>query len=368
MIAALLLCSAAAAQRPGASEALALELEGKFAEAADAWRLVVKQEPRNAAAWASLGLDLARMQDYVNAAAAYRKAVALNPELPGLQLNLGLTEFKQNHLPAAIAPFRAALAADPNSQQARTLLALCYFGTGKFAEAAPHFEIASRGEPENAELHRLLAQSCLSAKKYSCALDEFTWLLQQKPDSAATHMFMGQALDGLGRTPEAIAEFEAAIKADAKVPNVNFGLGYLYWKSHRYEEAARALEAELTVDPGNAQALAYLGDIELRDGNTDKALGLLQKATGLNRNLRIAFVDVGVILTEQKKYDEALVALQHAEKLDSAQPDVHYRLGRLYQAMGKTGEAQKEMARVKALHEKSDEDLARNMSGDQPKP
>src|ERR1043166_2078730 len=71
VIATLLVCPWAAAQKPSASEALALEREGKFAEAAGAWRLVVKEEPRNAAAWASLGLDLARTQDYASAVAAY---------------------------------------------------------------------------------------------------------------------------------------------------------------------------------------------------------------------------------------------------------------------------------------------------------
>jgi tetratricopeptide (TPR) repeat protein len=78
------------------------------------------------------------------------------------------------------------------------------------------------------------------------------------------------------------------------------GWGYLYWKSHQYEEASRGFEAQLAVDSGNAQAMAYLGDIELRNGNTEEALALLRKATTLNGNLRLAFVDLGVILTEQK--------------------------------------------------------------------
>jgi len=73
------------------------------------------------------------------------------------------------------------------------------------------------------------------------------------------------------------------------------------------------------------------------------------------------------IVTEQKRYDDALAALQRAEKLDPAQPDVHYRLGRLYQALGKTAEAQKEMARVKELHEKDEVELARKMTGEKKK-
>src|SRR5215469_9140557 len=79
------------AQTP--ADAIALEQQGKFAEAARVWRSVTKSDPRDAAAFASLGLDLARGRNYADAVPAYKSAIALNPKLPGLQLNLGLAEF-----------------------------------------------------------------------------------------------------------------------------------------------------------------------------------------------------------------------------------------------------------------------------------
>jgi Tfp pilus assembly protein PilF len=48
-----------------------------------------------------------------------------------------------------------------------------------------------------------------------------------------------------------------------------------------------------------------------------------------------------------------VAALRRAVELDPAQPDAHYRLGRTYQAMGKAEESQKEFAKVRALHEKA---------------
>jgi tetratricopeptide (TPR) repeat protein len=78
----------------------------------------------------------------------------------------------------------------------------------------------------------------------------------------------------------------------------------------------------------------------------------------MKNDLRIAYVDLGAVLTRQKQYDEALAALQRAVQLDPAEPDAHYRLGRVYQAMGKAAESQKEFAKVRELHEKKDESLA----------
>ena len=61
----------------------------------------------------------------------------------------------------------------------------------------------------------------------------------------------------------ATAEFEAAVKASTVPPDAHFGLGYLYWKQQRYEDACREFEAELATQPQHAQALAYLGDAEM---------------------------------------------------------------------------------------------------------
>jgi len=228
-----------------------------------------------------------------------------------------------------------------------------------------YLDLPAKSDPINTELHGVLAQSCLSAKQYSCALAEFRQILEHDPNSAAAHMLSGEALDGLGRTVEAIPEFEAAAKAAPREPNVHFGLGYLYWKQHKYDEAQTAFEAELSIDPAHAQALAYLGDIELKKNDPEKALPLLQKAIQIRNDVRIAYLDIGAILSDQKKYPEALAALQRAEKLDPAQPDAHYRLARLYRAMGNPAAAQREFAKVNDLHEKA-EDLVPKMSAAPP--
>jgi tetratricopeptide (TPR) repeat protein len=354
-------------QSPNPSEALALEQQGKLAQAEKVWRRITEANPHDAAAFASLGLILSKQGKYQQAVPVYRKAVALDPKLPGLHLNWGLAEFKQEHFEAAIAPLTAALTADPQNMQARTLLGLSCYGAKRFAEAAKYLEVPAKSDPSNIELHRVLAQSCLSAKQYSCALAAFRQILERDPDSAAAHMLSGEALDGLGRTVEAIPEFEAALKAAPREPNVSFGLGYLYWKLHKYEDAKLAFDAELRIDPGHAQALAYLGDIEMRQNAPAKALTLLVKATQLRDDIRIAFLDIGAIRADQKEYPEALVALQRAEKLDPGQPDAHYRLARVYRAMGNHDAAQREFAKVNELHEKP-EDLAPKMAPASPPP
>jgi len=123
-------------------------------------------------------------------------------------------------------------------------------------------------------------------------------------------MLNGEALDGLSRTPEAIAEFQAAAKVATQEPNVHFGLGYLYWKAHRYEEAKTEFNSELANDPAHAQSLVYLGDMAMKEKHPAEALVWLRKAALLKNDLRLAYIDMGAVLTEQKRYEDAVAALQ----------------------------------------------------------
>jgi tetratricopeptide (TPR) repeat protein len=147
---------------------------------------------------------------------------------------------------------------------------------------------------------------------------------------------------------------------------MHFGLGYLHWKLKQYDEAEAEFKGELSVAPDNAQALAYLGDIAFKKDDPETSVKFLRKALQSRKDIRIAHLDLGAILTQQGRFEEAIAELRRAVELDPEQPDAHYRLGRVYQASGKQAASQKEFAKVRELHEKAEEDVARKMSAAPP--
>jgi len=140
----------------------------------------------------------------------------------------------------------------------------------------------------------------------------------------------------------------------------------LYWKKQQYERARQELQTELSVDPKNAQALAYLGDIAWKNDDVDTALSFLNPAKKLSSDLRIVQLDLGEIYLRQKNYAEAKVALQHAVELGPTQPDAHYQLSRLYQSVGDKASAEKELHKVQELHKKAEENLVGKMANSPP--
>jgi tetratricopeptide (TPR) repeat protein len=354
------------AQSDARMQALALEQQGQTAEAEQAWKAILAGNPHNAEALAHIGLMESRQEHYADAVRFYRRALAINPALPGLQMNLGLALFKDNQFREAILPFAAELRKHPGDQRLTILLGMAHYGMGDYAGAVPYLKTATGSDPQNLNLRLTLAQSCLWSKKFQCVLDDYKEILAINADSAAAHMMAGEALDGLNRTDDAISEFEAAAKASPKEPNVHFGLGYLLWKQRRYEDAMREFHLELENDPSHVQAMAYLGDTEIKLGDNAAAYAALEQAVKSPGAERIAWLDMGILQAGDHQNEEAIADFRRAIEMDPSEVDAHWRLARLYQTLGKKDEAKAEFAKASQLHEQKDEGLVRQMSGPPP--
>jgi len=354
---------------PGAEQrrtAIALEQRGENADAEVAWRAVLKADPASAEAYAHLGLLEARQARYADAVAFYRRALALEPEMPGLRLNLGLSLFKSGELKAAAETFtpllRSLPASSPDVQRVTVLIGMSYYGLGEYAEAIPYLKDAAGRDAQSLELRLTLAHSCMQAKQFSCVLDVYHQILLLNAESAEADMLAGEALEEMRDDPGAMQQFQAAVKANPKEPNVHFGLGYLLWKLKRYPEAADQFQAELANVPDHVYALAYLADAKIQMQDNDAALPLLQEAIRLDPKMELAHVDLATLDAEAHRQQDAVRELTLAAGLHPEDASVHWKLARLYQAMGKTREARAEIEKTRNLHRAEDATVFHQLS------
>ncbi len=352
--------------------ALGFEQEGKVAAAEAGWRSLLSSQPNDAEAYAHLGLLEARQEHYREAILFYRKALSLNPKMPGLRLNLGLSYFKFGDFRAAIQTFELLLRSEPKSSpellRLVTLTGLAHYGVGEYAAAVPYLKQATAADPENLPFRLSLAQSCLRSKQYQCVLDVYREILTLNAESAEADMLAGEAYDELKNDAGAIAEFQAAVKADPKTPDVHFGYGYLLWRVLRFEEAEKAFRSELENNPEHPLALAYLGDTEMRLNRSDEAVPYLKHAIRIRPSVAIAHLDLGIIYEGQGRKDDAVRELKTAERLSPDNSSIHWRLGRFYQSMGQKAEAKAEFDQTRNMLQAKEQSVREQMHQVEAKP
>ena len=341
--------------------AIEYEQQGDTAKALNAWEAVLKLHLQDAEAYAHLGLLEARQEHYEEAVLRYRKALALSPEMPGLRLNLGLALFKAGKMKDAattLLPLTKTLpTASQEALRVTTLVGLARYGAGDYAGAVPFLKKAVAADAQNLPFRLTLAQSCLWSKQYQCVLDVYREIVTLNENSAEADMLAGQALDEMKDRPGAIEQFRAAVKADPKMPDLHFGLGYLLWAQLKFDEAAKELEAELENNPHHAQALTYLADCHIQLNHPEPALPLLEKAVTIDPKIELAHVDLGVLYASAGRNNEALRELKTAEKLDPSDQNVHWRLGRFYKSIGKKAEAEVEFQKTRSLQKAADKSI-----------
>jgi tetratricopeptide (TPR) repeat protein len=366
MLPAIAATQATKVQDPERQAALALEQQGKNAEAETAWRAYLKEHPSSPEPYGHLGLLEARQEHYKEAISYYRKALAMNPKVPGLRLNLGLALFKSGDLAAALPVFNEALKetpqGSPDIQRLTILIGMTHYGLAQYKEAVPYLKEGAEKDPTNLPLRLALAHSCLWSKQYQCVMDVYHEILTLDSESAEAYMLAGEALDEMKDNEGSTKMFRAAVAANPKEPNVHFGLGYLLWTQKVYPEAAKEFQAELANDPNHVQAMMYLGDTYIQLNQPGEAPPLLEQTIKLDPTQSLAHLDLGIIYSDAGRNEEALRELTLAERLNPQEVNVHWRLGRLYRTMGKKEEAKAEFDKASTLNKAADEELSKKIA------
>jgi len=350
--------------------AIGLQQQGQLVQAAAAWQDILKTHPADADAYANLGVIESQQEHYVEAVRYYHKAVAISPSMPGLRMNLGLALFKAGEMKDAAGVFvrlyHQEAADSPDAQRLRLLIGMAEYGARQYATAVPYLRDAMARDPQNLPYRLVLAHSCLWSKQYSCVLDVYHEILKLNAESAEADMLAGEAYDEMRDHESAIQQFRNAVKADPSVPGVHFGLGYLLWCQSQFDEAAEQFRLESDNSPNDAESIAYLADSNVRLNRPEVARPIVERALQMDSGQELPWLDLGILDAQAANNEAALHDFQTAEKIAPSDIQVHWRLARLYQAMGKRTEAQAEFAKTKTLTQAADQSVRAKLRANHP--
>jgi tetratricopeptide (TPR) repeat protein len=177
-------------------------------------------------------------------------------------------------------------------------------------------------------------------------------LFQADPNSYRLHQLTGDLNAAKGNDGKAIEEYRLAVALKPSLPNLHYSLGHLLWKDLKVSEARQELEAELALNPRHAGALNDLGNTYLLEHQPDKALPLLSLAFAANPQNPDIHRDLGTAYSELRDYANAEAEFKIAVASDH-DGSVHYKLARVYQALGQKEEASREFELSTALNAES---------------
>jgi len=275
------------------------------------------------------------------------RAREINPAdyASGHDLALALLELKK--LDEARALILQMIAAR-DTAELHNLLADVDERSGNLLGAAEEYQRAAHMDPTEPHLFDW-GDNLLQLHAYDEATQVFTASLERYPGSARLHVGLGIAQYSRGVHEAAVRSFCKAADLAPSDPRPYQFLGEMYG-------VVPALGGEITdrlarfakAHPRNALAQYHYAmslwkgqpapPADLRHVET-----LLRRAVTLDRTLAKGFLELGILLSDEQRYQEAIQQLQSAARLEPDLAQAHYRLAQAYQRTGQKALADREL-------------------------
>ena len=179
------------------------------------------------------------------------------------------------------------------------------------------------------------------------AMSEYQKALRAYPNYADAHNNLGAILLKSGRATEAIAEYQAAVRLDPDYPDAHSNLGSaLSQIPGRLGDAAAELETAVRLDPENARRRLALGNVLLQmPGRLFEAIGQLETAAKIDPGFSDAHYSLALGLAQiPGRLPDAVAEFKTVLSSRPDDPAAHYQLGATLSRMpGKLPEAIQEI-------------------------
>ncbi len=226
--------------------------------------------PDFAEALNDLGLALQAQGKLAEAVLRYEQAVQLKPDLAEAHNNLGSLLRRQGKLTEAVLSFQRALRLVPASAEVQYNLANALKELGQVAEAVVHYQEAVRLKPHFAAAHHNLGIALLEHARFAEAEVSLQQALHLHPNLAETHYNLGIVLQEQGKLAEAIGGFKEAIRLRPNFAEALNNLGITLQAQGEWADAAASFEQALQVRPDFADARHNRSMLWLLQGNFEQ--------------------------------------------------------------------------------------------------
>ena len=178
------------------------------------------------------------------------------------------------------------------------------------------------------------------------------------------HRAQGELFSEQGKHAEAIAEYAAAIKLEARNPDLYEALGNEYRSLNQLDAAREAYRKELELGPKNPIALYELGSTEVELGDPGAGVPRLQAMLASYRDVPVAEFYLGRGLAAMGRDADAVPWLEKSAGAPGGGEVAKrsfYELARLYRKLQRPTDAERALAEYNRLRLAEEQDKSRQV-------
>jgi len=287
----------------------------------------------------------------------YRVILKLYPLHPEANNNLGILEsnklvflFQNGRYDAAISLAKSLTERFPKQQHAWKILGILFAQAGKYSKALKASQTATILSPQDFEAHFNLGVILKKLGKYNEAEASYRQTIALKENHVNAHNNLGVLLRELGRLDESESALRKAIITKADFAGALNNLGITLQEMGKLDEAEKNLRQAIVLKPEFADAYYNLGITLKKSKRIDEAEVFYRQAIELNPGYIKAHINLGIALKEMGRPEEAEVTFRKAIALNPEYAEAFNNLGIALNEMGRPEEAEANFRKAIALN------------------
>lgn len=337
------------AQRPGDFSVLfnlgrAAALAKHYDRAQRALESAIEVRPGDIEAYVELGRVLAARQDYSRAVWVLAQARQRAPTRPDVLLSLAQAARDAGYYGDSALAYDEYLRVAPRDETVRRDRALMYGLTGsRLQDGVRELNQYLRRHPDDPIAHFYLAQ-LLWKEQPEETLGRLSAAVRLDANFAAARFARAWLLNRLGRTSEALPDYQAAARLSGRNAQALDQLGLAYLTLDQPAQAEKVLRQALEIAPENPQVRMHLGRALMALGREDEARSHLEAFQKLRpQRVRDPRTEPGMIelatLSQRERLQSQIDRLRKDARDHPSDPELQLALASVLLTGGQTEEA-----------------------------
>jgi tetratricopeptide (TPR) repeat protein len=325
---------------------------GKNTEAVVYLRKAVELDPAKEDAYLQLAVSLTRLFEYEEAVSSLKALLKVNKESVLGYYYLGKAYGQMKLYRDAVGYFSKTLELRPDFDQAGIDMAAAYEALGDYSKAIETYKgLVGEEDSKVAVLQRLI-QLLIQQRRYNDALEYLHLAVDSGYGGQEIMRKIGLIHMELDQYDEAIKIFSTMLEKDPEAHQVRLYLGLAFEEKGDLDSASSEFH-KIPQDSGNyIDAIGHIAFILKEKGKPELAVAALKTAIEDNPRQLELYLNLSSLYEALDKSDDALalLLLLDAEKRFESDTRLQFRIGVLYDALGKRAESIERMKKVISIN------------------